>query len=241
MRRRFLPLAALIALPLLYSAPARADNACASAIGSNFNGTAIPAGRTIWLSSVFKASGLGPGATTIRVVDQSIDLDGTDVSVPDAVITFTPLATVATTTFDAAKNAWITTVPKGLGGNAFSSGVAVPVATGLPGGLNPVTWRGTFFADVPGVKVNWQWAAAVYTAFASGYDALAVKPTDDNKASLYANSDHAGTPENVKAYVAGGARGGGGSNFTGSYSATGSVVPCPTPPDPDPDPDPTAT
>ena len=34
------------------------------------------------------------------------------------------------------------------------------------------------------------------------------------------NGDQAGTPENVKQYVVGGARGGGGSNFTGSYSST---------------------
>jgi hypothetical protein len=47
---------------------------------------------------------------------------------------------------------------------------------------------------------------------------------DDNQASIYKNSDHAGTPENFKASVTGGATGGGGSNFTGSYSATGSCV-----------------
>jgi hypothetical protein len=84
------------------------------------------------------------------------------------------------------------------------------------------------------VRVNWQWAAAVYSAFGATNDALGVKPTDDNKASLYANSDHAGTPESFKQYVTGGARGGGGTNATGSYSATASVVPCPgSPPDAD--------
>ena len=52
-----------------------------------------------------------------------------------------------------------------------------------------------------------------------------VKPVDSNSASQYHNSDHAGTPENFKSFVTGGARGGGGSNFTGSYSATGHVSP----------------
>jgi hypothetical protein len=52
-----------------------------------------------------------------------------------------------------------------------------------------------------------------------------VKPVDDNKASAYKNSDHAGTPESFKAFVTGGARGGGGSNYTGSWSGTDGVTP----------------
>jgi len=46
-----------------------------------------------------------------------------------------------------------------------------------------------------------------------------VKPTHTN-ACLYNDSEHAGTPENKKQFVTGGARGGGGSNFTGSWSGT---------------------
>jgi hypothetical protein len=72
--------------------------------------------------------------------------------------------------------------------------------------------------------VNWQWGAAAYTSFSMAYNSLGVKPVDDNKASQYKNSDHAGTPENFKTFVVGGARGGGGSNFTGSYSGTGSCA-----------------
>ena len=64
----------------------------------------------------------------------------------------------------------------------------------------------------------------VYTTFDTTYNELGVKPVDDNQASQYKNSDHAGTPENFKAYVIGGATGGGGSNFTGSYSGTGSCA-----------------
>src|SRR5262249_2005178 len=51
------------------------------------------------------------------------------------------------------------------------------------------------------------------------------KPIDANNHNPYLNSDHAGTPENFKSYVTGGATGGGGSNYTGSLSATASVVP----------------
>ncbi len=60
--------------------------------------------------------------------------------------------------------------------------------------------------------------------FGADYNSLGVKPVDDNKASQNKNSDHAGTPENFKSFVIGGARGGGGSNFTGSYSGTGSCA-----------------
>ena len=44
--------------------------------------------------------------------------------------------------------------------------------------------------------------------------------------SDFPNSYHAGTPEYRKDYVIGGARGGGGSNYTGSLSGTKSKVPC---------------
>ena len=83
-----------------------------------------------------------------------------------------------------------------------------------------------FLASSTGVSLQWQWGAAVYTQFgATG--SINVKSTDDTKGDCtYKNSDHAGTPENFKAYVVGGARGGGGSNWTGSYSGTQSVAPC---------------
>jgi hypothetical protein len=87
---------------------------------------------------------------------------------------------------------------------------------GLPGGINPVSWQGQFYSDTSGVSLNWQWAAAVYTKFTTSYGGLGVKPVDSNTASQYKNSDHAGTPESYKTYVMGGARGGGGSNYTGS-------------------------
>jgi hypothetical protein len=74
--------------------------------------------------------------------------------------------------------------------------------------------------------VQWKWAAAVYPAahFSTDYNALSVKPVDDNSNSQYKNSDHAGTPEAFKSYVIGGATGGGGSNYTGGYSGTASVT-----------------
>jgi hypothetical protein len=73
------------------------------------------------------------------------------------------------------------------------------------------------------VNVNWQWAAAVYTNFTTAYNALGVKPVDDKVQNPYLNADHAGTPENFKQFVIGGATGGGASNYTGSLSSTVTV------------------
>jgi hypothetical protein len=96
--------------------------------------------------------------------------------------------------------------------------------------FNPAaTQATTTFAGGEWVTVvphNWQWAAAVYTPPFPTTDnnALGVKPTDSTTlTALYPNGDHAGTPENFKADVTAGATGGGGSNFTGSYSGTAQV------------------
>jgi hypothetical protein len=142
--------------------------------------------------------------------------------VPDASVTFDPGAASATTNF--AGGMWVTTVPSsGLAGNAFLSGLSFPAPANLPGGIKNVTWSGTISVDTPGVSVNWQWGAAVYTNFSTAYNVLGVKPVDDNKASQYKNADHAGAPENFKQFVIGGATGGGGSNYTGGLSSTASV------------------
>jgi hypothetical protein len=79
---------------------------------------------------------------------------------------------------------------------------------GLPGGIKDVAFTATFSSYATGLTVNWQWAAAAYTSFDTDYNAVGVKPVDDNKGSEYKNSDHAGTPENFKSFVTGGATGG---------------------------------
>jgi len=215
----------------LYNKPICAS--ATSSIASNFNGTAIAAGNNIWFNAAFKASNVKKvGKTTIRVINQSIvfTVGGvkTTITVPDSTIVIDSAATTATSTFSG--GAWVMSVPTNTSGNLFLGGTAYKVpAGGLPGGINPVTWTGTFITDTPGVTLNWQWGAAVYNSqFGSqGLNALGAKAADDNHYGPYANSDHAGTPENAKSPAPiGGARGGGGSNWTGSYSSTASVTPC---------------
>ncbi|MBV8899036.1 MAG: hypothetical protein JOY92_02855, partial [Verrucomicrobia bacterium] len=196
-----------------------------SSTQSNFNGTPIPAGDSIWFNANFTASGIPRSGATISFSCSTITSSAFSVTVPNAIITFSPSATCATTTFDAATNTWMTTVPTSGSDEIFLSGVALPLPSGVPGsGISP-TWSGIFSASVPGISVQWKWGAAVYTCFttpnASFYNSLMVKPTHQN-ACNFNNGDHAGTPENgaFRACVTGGATGGGGSNFTGSWSGT---------------------
>jgi hypothetical protein len=209
---------------------------CTSAITSNFNGTAVAGGDSIWFNGVVKVSGLSASPRTVFVTHATITFTANGktylLTVPDSEITFSTSTTLATTDFEVLSKeigspiGWDTDLQfSGLAGNDFLAAVtfAVP-AGGLPGGIKNVIWQATFSSDTSGLTVNWQWAAAAYTNFSTDYNSLGVKPVDDNKASPYKNSDHAGTPENFKAFVVGGARGGGGSNFTGSYSGTGSCA-----------------
>jgi hypothetical protein len=143
-----------------------------------------------------------------------------NLAAPDSTITFSPTATSATTTYNAGTDTWETTVPSNVGGNVFLDGLAFHVPVAFPGGINPVVWSGDFSSSAAGIEIVWQWAAAVYPSLPSDYNALGVKAVDDTQACSFKNSDHAGTPENFKNTVIAGGRGGGGSDFTGSYSGS---------------------
>src|SRR5258705_6644828 len=137
-----------------------------SSITSNFNGTPIRGGDFIWFNSVLKVHGLGADPVTIGFTGSiQFTVDGTlyMVSVPSAIVIFSPTVTIATTVF--CNGQWVTTVPSsGLSGNVFLDGFAVqaPMPAGFPGGIKQITWQGMFFSLTPDLTVQWQWAAAVY-------------------------------------------------------------------------------
>jgi len=79
--------------------------------------------------------------------------------------------------------------------------------------------------STPGITLIWQWSAAVYAHFTSDYNLLGVKP-GDTATNQYPNSDVAGTPEEFKLYVIGGARGDGLTTYTGVYTAPTIPSPC---------------
>jgi hypothetical protein len=70
------------------------------------------------------------------------------------------------------------------------------------------------------LSFSWQWSAAVYLYWPSDWNQALVQPYHGNGPT---GSQHAGTPDNttVQKSLIQGPRGGGGSNFTGSWSATG--------------------
>lgn len=197
-----------------------------SAIPANFNGTPIFAGSFIWFNSNFTATGIPSKGATISFTNSTVSLNNTSYPVPNAQISFVPGAGCASTTFDTLTNTWITTVPLAGSDEIFLSGLALPVPATLTHVTNPVVWDGTISTVTPGVSLHWKWGAAVYSNFTTDYNSLDVKPTH-SQACSFNNGDHAGTPENsqVKALVIGGATGGGGANFTGSWSGTFNVVP----------------
>lgn len=186
----------------------------------------IRGGTDIWFNANITASGIPSSGATIFLQESTIHFTADQtyrVPVPVAEITFSPNVSCASTTFDGKK--WITTVPIAGSDEIFLSGVpfAVP-ANFFPWVLGPVTWQGTFSSTAPGVKINWKWGAAVYTRFGANNNLAGVKPTH-SAACSYNNSDHAGTPENFKTYLTAGARGSGGSNWTGSWSGTQAAQP----------------
>jgi hypothetical protein len=201
-------------------------------IGSNFNGTAITAGNTIWFNAVVNPALASNGTLNFTGGTVTFSAGGTNYSValPNSTITWSSGVSIATTTFNAATNTWVTTAPLSYSGNTFLGGTGFVAPVNLAGGINPVTWSydvsGT--GGAVGSTFQWQWAAGVYTCFDTN-GGIDIKPVDANNLSSFTNSDHAGTPEDFKGCVVGGARGGGGSNWTGSYSGTGSFVPTQTP------------
>lgn len=211
-----------------------------SSITAGFNAFKIPSGDVIWFAAVLQLTGPKPNSTDldaqglhIHFVHQTLNFSesgGVTFSkyLPDAIVEFDKTATSATTTFGTINNTWVTVVPLNYTGDVFLSGYSYYVgSSGISGGTH-VTWSGEFLSSECAFQFNWKFAAAVYTQFAGSqaaphYSGVGVKPVDDNKLSAYKNSDHAGTPEKFTAYLAQGAMGGGGSNYTGSYSGTVAV------------------
>lgn len=222
---------------------------------ANFTAKPIAAGKTLWFASeltlargprdgnnVYKDMKDHPVRVLVTNGVITFTANGTNYSVPvpDAMITFSPLVTKATTTFDAASNRWLTTVPAvhpitrrhqfEIDGRIFASGVPMPVPVGgLPGGIQNVTWSAAYTTDTPGLQVQWKWGAAVYSSFGADYNALKVKPMDAVRGpwALMLNDDPAGTPEGFRQFFLpnGGGTADDADDFTGDQTPNVGVVP----------------
>jgi len=213
----------------LVCGPAPPACTATTSVSSNFNGTAIPGSDYIWFNAHFKASGIPKTGAVVTFTNSTITLNGQTLPVPNATITFSPSVTCLSTTFDpnaGPHGTFFTTSPLGGSDEIFLTGLAYKVPSTFTSKNQPApAWSGQFSSNAPGVSMQWQWGAAVYSQFSTDYNAVNPLAGHGN-ACVAGGGDHAGTPESLyKSYVVGGATGGGGSNWTGSWSGTSSVTP----------------
>jgi hypothetical protein len=183
----------------------------------------IPTGTSpvVWVNMhIGKPAGLSTTAITkVQFAGVTLTLNGTSYALPDGVLIFDPSAPATiTTTFTGTQ--WLTTInPNDLSDEIFFTGAAIPVTAGIAAG-GKATVSYTVQTSAPGLSVSWQWSAGVYTYWPADWNQAEIQP--------YHSAAHAGTPLNrtVQTSLIQGPRGGGGSNFTGSWSATGTAA-CP--------------
>ena len=201
----------------------------------------IQAGNFIWFTAVVNnVNGLpsGPNAAQVKLYLTNASINFTsngipyNVPVPNAVITFNSASQTsgAKSSYDLMNARWSTSVAKtGLTGNTFVSGVAFPVPSNFPTGIQNVQFSAAYSTDTPGITLQWQWGAAVYTSFSTSYatntnsNMLGVNPEDGSADTN--GTDPAGTPEAYKVSLTFGATGGGLTNYTGFLSTGAGVVP----------------
>jgi len=193
-------------------------------INSNFNGTPMSQYNYLWVNLHVKLNSY-PAADSvpmkIALINGSMDFTADNVlyhaTMPNAQIDFSDTATAASSSWNGMY--WHITCPRSQISNSelFLGGFAMQIPVGgFPGGIKPLKMNCTFKKNrTENVSMQWQWSAAVYTQFSMDYNDLGVQLIHTNL--------HAGAPTNYEPYVIGGAMGGGGSNYTGSWSATGSA------------------
>ncbi|MGH7619192.1 MAG: hypothetical protein ACREPM_18380 [Gemmatimonadaceae bacterium] len=187
---------------------------------TSWNKFSIPNGKSpvVWVHAhIGKPAGVPTNSiSSVLFTGGSLSLDGTSYSLPDGLLTFDPSApTNPSTSFNSGANRWETIVnPTQLSDEIFFTGAAIPVTPDVADGAK-ATWSFSVQSGVPNLSFSWQWSGAVYTYWPSNWNDALIQP--------YHSNNHAGTPLNVtvqKSLIQG-PRGGGGSNFTGSWSATG--------------------
>jgi hypothetical protein len=151
-------------------AAAGLTNSCTSTISATFNGTAIPAGSSIWFTSALTPAAQPTSPSSIYVYSFTISFvaNGTTYYCynhpPVNRINFSRSVTTGQLIYYQASNSWISTMPTGLRGNVFLAPCILHVPADLPGGIQPVRWTMTFVSETE-QPIVWQWGAAVYSQF----------------------------------------------------------------------------
>ena len=183
--------------------------------GTSWNKFNAPAGSVVWIHAhIGTPSGISTTTkTTVDFTGVTFVLNGKTYNLPNGHIVFDPSASSTATTVRSAAG-WTTTLnPNNLSDEIFFDGNAVPIDPNITGG-GKADLSFTTTSSSTTLAFPWQWSAAVYTTWL-GDAAANIEPVHA--------SEHAGAPLNKtqESFLIQGPRGGGGSNFTGSWSATG--------------------
>ncbi|HKR27531.1 MAG TPA: choice-of-anchor D domain-containing protein [Acidobacteriaceae bacterium] len=190
----------------------------------------IAQGSTIWFAAVVNNLKGLPANQQVKLymTNGSISFTANNtqytVPVPNAVVTLnSSISGSKSTVYDLTNTRWNTNIAStNLTGNTFVTGVAFQVPVAFPAGIQNVTWSGAFSTDTPGITLQWQWNAQVYTQFSQTYatstsnNVLGVN-AEDGSADAF-GTDPAGTPETYKPNATFGAT-------DGYFSAASGVVP----------------
>jgi hypothetical protein len=211
----------------------------------NVHESSSNASEIVWFNShLAKLGGTIPNSTfTITVTGGTITFGALTLSVPDAVITFSSGASCAGTGFDTGANTWRTTLPLSAAGSAdeiFIAGLAFQLPPGFAQNVANITWSANVTSSAPGLQVTWQYGISNWltqhngssfpvlssSPFVPDYNAMMVDAAHNAPVCYGSSSDHAGAPEfsGRQNVLTGGGSGGGGSNWTGSWSSTPAKV-----------------
>jgi hypothetical protein len=185
----------------------------------SWNGFTAPAGSVVWINAHIQSPSNVPTNTITKVYFTGVTLvvNSTTYALPDGQVVFNPSVSAPVTVANA-DGSWTTTVSPTTSGDIFFDGDAIPVDSNLENGGHGNTGSTLSFStnsNDSSLDFQWQWGAAVYTSWPGNAAAL-IEP-------VQANGLQPGAPQNpaVQKDLIQGPRGGGGSNFTGSWSGTG--------------------
>lgn len=183
----------------------------------SWNGFTAPAGSVVWINAHLDTKNVPTNTiTTVDFTGVTLVVNATSYALPNGQVVFNPAISTPTTVVNA-DGSWTTTVNPSFNNDIFFDGQAIPVDANLENGGHGNTGSTLSFStnsSDSSLQFQWQWSAAVYTSW-PGNAAANIEPVH---AQL-----QAGAPLNkaVEADLIQGPRGGGGSNFTGSWSGTG--------------------
>ena len=196
---------------------------------TDFNSTPSQQPTTLWLNVHTKLSGqLAHNGDYVWFTAANVVLGGITASwklavVPDGIIIATNAVTQPTTVYDTVAGLWVTEVPLAYSSSdIFISGAILTSTTGFTAGSGKDTVvTGQFYSDISGFSSSWFYGLACYQP---NFDYTSIGLVD----AIATGGVQAGTPVAQESEVVAGGSGGGGSNFTGSYSATDSYTACTT-------------